>query len=46
MRMLRIERAGAEFVNLFEVYKLLDFVIFDCVDFADLVGGAEAVEEA
>ena len=45
MRMLGVERAGAEGLNLVPRHQGRDFVVIKGVDFLHLVAGAEAVEE-
>ena len=45
MRMLGVERALAEGLDLVPRHEFLHLVILDAVDLLDLVGGAEAVEE-
>ena len=45
VRMLRIQRAGAELSNLIPRHDLRDIFVSDLVDLLDLVRGTEAVEE-
>ena len=45
MRMLRVERTGAELLDLVPRHQLGDILVRDLVDLLDLVRGTEAVEE-
>ena len=46
MRMLGVERTGAETVDIREVDERLDLVVLDDIDLADFVRGPETVKEA